>query len=92
MLRLRTFGGLWIETTEGGRLPNPRPRRLALLAILASAGQRGITRGRLQAIFWPDADNEPARHSLSQTIYALRRDLGARAIIAERLRVGRSIA
>jgi DNA-binding SARP family transcriptional activator len=83
VLRLRTFGGLWIETVDGSRLPNPRPRRLALLAVLASAGQRGITRGRLQAIFWPDADNEPARHALSQTIYALRRDLGSRAIIAD---------
>jgi len=83
VLRLRTFDGLWIETADGGRLPNPRPRRLALLAILAAAGQRGITRGRLQAIFWPDAENEPARHALSQTIYALRRDLGCRAIIAE---------
>ncbi len=83
VLRLRTFGGLWIETVDGSRLPNPRPRRLALLALLAAAGQRGITRGRLQAIFWPDAGNEPARHSLSQTIYALRRDLGVRAIIAE---------
>jgi len=83
VLRLRTFGGLWIETVDGGRVPNPRPRRLALLAILASAGQRGITRGRLQTIFWPDADHEPARHALSQTIYALRRDLGSRAIIAD---------
>jgi DNA-binding SARP family transcriptional activator len=82
MLRLRTFGGLWIETLDGTRLPNPRPRRLALLAILASAGQRGITRGRLQAVFWPDADNEPARHALSQTIYSLRRDLGVPGIIA----------
>lgn len=83
VLRLRTFGGLWIETTDGGRLPNPRPRRLALLAILASAGQRGVTRGRLQTVFWPDSETEPARHALSQTIYALRRDLGVRAILAE---------
>ncbi|MGE0552109.1 MAG: BTAD domain-containing putative transcriptional regulator [Gemmatimonadales bacterium] len=76
MLRLRTFGGLWIEAEDGTRVPPPRPRRLALLAILAAAGPRGVSRARLRAMFWPDADDERARHSLSQTLYALRRDLG----------------
>lgn len=83
MLRLRTFGGLWIETVDGARLPNPRPRRLAVLAILAAAGPRGVTRSRLKSIFWPDAADEPAGHALSQTIYALGRDLGARVVVAE---------
>ncbi|MFN0180362.1 MAG: BTAD domain-containing putative transcriptional regulator [Gemmatimonadales bacterium] len=63
---------------EGG----PRGRRLALLAIIAWAGPRGVSRERVAAILWPDADEERARHALSQTVYTLRRDLGGDVIIA----------
>jgi DNA-binding SARP family transcriptional activator len=83
VLRLRTFGGLWVESADGRRVGNPRPRRLALLAILAAAGRRGVSRSRLRAIFWPDADDERARHALSQTLYALRQDLGRPVIKTE---------
>ena len=75
MLRLRTFGGVWIEAGDGTRVPSPRPQRLALLLVVAAAGRRGVWRNRLLAIFWPDTDEERARHALSQSIYALRRDL-----------------
>ena len=85
MLRLRTFGGLWIESATAGAEGGPRPRRLALLAILAAAGPKGLTRDRVLGILWPDSEPDRARHALSQTLYNLRRDVGADVIIATTL-------
>ena len=76
-MRLRTFGGVSIEIPGAHPQAGPRPRSLALLAILAGAGAKGVTRERVMAVLWPDADPERARHALSQTLYNLRRDLGA---------------
>lgn len=73
-MRIRTFGGLWIEGPSGS--PALGPRRLALLALVASAGRRGISRDRLVGILWPDAEEDQARHTLSQTIYTMKRDTG----------------
>lgn len=82
MLRLITLGGLSIEsdgsTTDGG----PRPRRLALLAILAAAGAKGLSRDRVLAILWPESEPDRARHALSQTLYSLKGDLGADVVLA----------
>jgi DNA-binding SARP family transcriptional activator len=76
-LLLRTFGGLAIEAGPGeGPAPALGPRRLALLALLAAAGSRGITREKILGILWPEADEEQARHTLSQTLYLLRRETG----------------
>jgi DNA-binding SARP family transcriptional activator/TolB-like protein len=83
VLRLRTFGGVWIEAADGTRVPSPRPQRLALLLVVAAAGRRGMSRNRLRAVFWPDADEDRARHALSQSMYALRRDLDRTVITAE---------
>ena len=76
MLRLRTFGGLWIEDSRTGADAGPRPRPLALLAILAVAGAKGLSRDRVLGVLWPETDEDKARQSLSQAIYSLRRDLG----------------
>jgi DNA-binding SARP family transcriptional activator len=78
--RLRTFGGIWIEDLEGGTVPPPRPRRMALLAVLASGGGTGVPRSKVLGIFWPEVEEHRARHALSQTIYALHGDLG-RAVV-----------
>lgn len=72
------LGGLWVETGEGpAGGAAAQPRRLAVLAMLARAGERGVTRDRLQALLWPDLDEDRARRVLSQALYALRRDLGS---------------
>ena len=47
-------------------------RRLALLAVLAASGERGRTRDQLLPLFWPEATQSKARHSLDQLLYALR--------------------
>jgi DNA-binding SARP family transcriptional activator/TolB-like protein len=76
VFRLVTFGGLGLEADDGASAPRLRPARLALLAVLAAAGNRGMSREKLKVLFWPDADEDHARHSLRQNLYALRTGLG----------------
>ncbi|MEO7964111.1 MAG: BTAD domain-containing putative transcriptional regulator, partial [Gemmatimonadaceae bacterium] len=79
---LRTFGALTLEAEPGDRAPLPQlaGRRLALLALTAAAGARGVSRDSLLGILWADTDEELARHTLSQHRYTLRRVLGIDAI------------
>src|SRR5438067_1229528 len=78
MLRLHAFGGLSVRA-DGQSLAGAaaQPRRLAVLALLARAGERGITREKLLALLWPDADAQRGPRTLAQALYALRRDLGS---------------
>jgi serine/threonine-protein kinase len=76
MLRLRAFGGLALED---GR-PDPagaitQPKSLALLALLANAGERPISRDKVLAYLWPEIEPAKAAHRLAQSLYALRHDL-----------------
>lgn len=80
VLRVIAFGGLGIESDDGPAAPRLRPPRLALLAVLAAAGDRGVSRERLAALFWPEADEEHALHSLRQARYALKHDLGREVV------------
>lgn len=78
MLRLFTLGGLELVGPDGpigGAAARRRP--LALLAVIAASGPRGITRERLIGILWPESAEEQAKHVLSQSLYALRKGLGA---------------
>lgn len=82
VFRLRTLGTVSLEadgTPLGGR--STQRRRLALLALLAVAGDRGLRREKLVAYLWPDRDGEHARHALSQALYAMRHELGERALV-----------
>ena len=81
-MRLRTFGGLWVENPEGDAAPGLRPRPLALLAILAASGAKGVSRDRVLGVLWPDTEEERARQSLSQAIYSLRRELGLEVAVS----------
>ncbi len=76
MIRVVTLPGIRVQAgaaevsaLEGRRLP------LALLVYLAV--ERSVARDSVLAVFWPERDEERARHSLSQALYELRRDLGA---------------
>jgi DNA-binding SARP family transcriptional activator len=83
VLHLSTFGGLWLArvgpdgTAGDQRLGPPRRKPLALLAVLAAYADAGVTRERLGELLWPELDAERGRRTLSQTLYALRRELGA---------------
>ena len=78
MLHLKTFGGLSVDIdgTPGTGAAQQR-KTLALLALVAAAGQRGLSRDKLIAYLWPETDAEHGRALLKQACYALRRDLQA---------------
>ena len=83
MLRLKVLGGLAVRR-DGRPLSGAlaQPRRLAVLALLARGGQGGVSRDRVINTLWPDTDEERARHTFNQTLYALRRELGRDEVIA----------
>jgi len=82
VLRLKVLGGLSIHR-EGKALSGAlaQPRRLAVLALLARAGPSGVPRDRIIAALWPDIEEERARHTFSQTVYAIRREVGNDGVI-----------
>src|SRR5262245_22055202 len=77
-LRIITFGTLCVRkdrSTLAGAAA--QPRRLGLLALLARSGDRVVTREKVTALVWPDSDEELARRAITQSIYALRQELGS---------------
>jgi hypothetical protein len=84
MIRFRALGALDLVRSEGPEIRTvlAQPKRVALLAYLAVARPTGFhRRDRLLAMFWPDAEDERARASLSRAIYFLRRELGDDVIV-----------
>lgn len=78
MLRLRTFGSPAVE--RDGVVPEgaaTQRKPLALLTLLAAAGERGHSRDQLLAYLWPETGPDRAPHRLNQALHALRRDLAA---------------
>ena len=57
-------------------------RPLGLLAVLGLGGSQGLSRDRIEAYFWPESSGTLARHSLDQTVYAIRHALGADFIVS----------
>lgn len=76
--RLHVFGSPLVEGRDGPVPGAPAQRKsLALLALLARSGRAAMSRDRVLAYLWPEADADRAGHRLTQLLYALRRDLGA---------------
>lgn len=85
MIELRTLGALELTAADGRPLGAvlTQPRRSALLCYLALAPARGFRRrDTVLALFWPEQDDEEARHALRQSLYFLRRALDASAIVS----------
>jgi TolB-like protein/DNA-binding SARP family transcriptional activator/Tfp pilus assembly protein PilF len=83
MFSLKLLGGVLIEGPQGplgGRVA--QRRRIALLSVLALSRGRPVSRDKLLALFWPESDSERARHSLAESLYQIRRELGERAILS----------
>ncbi|MEP6731116.1 MAG: tetratricopeptide repeat protein [bacterium] len=83
MKRLKLFGGVSIETDQGpltGRAA--QRRRLALLSLLAASLPRGMSRDRVIAYLWPDADADSGRRFLSDSVYRINDALSGDVIIA----------
>ena len=82
MLLVHTLGRLHVRGAAGLMSGSAaQPRRLAILALLAAGGEQGLTRQKIMAYLWPDAEEERARRMLNQAIYALRQDLGSDEVL-----------
>lgn len=57
-------------------------RRIALLAVLAVARGRPVGRERVIALLWPEHAGDAARHTLSESLYVLRKELGAGVFVS----------
>ncbi|MGH7580774.1 MAG: protein kinase domain-containing protein, partial [Gemmatimonadales bacterium] len=104
MFRLETFGGL-VLTDAAGQAVIPQRRRLALLALLAAGGERGVTRDKVLGYLWSESSSDNARHALEQLIYSMRKQvpeallqgpdplrLNPRLVLADVVEFGRAIA
>src|SRR6476469_3125928 len=78
---LRLLGTLAIIREGGTAGPPLTGQALALLAILACAGERGVARDKLLAILWPESDASAASHRLSQLVHWIRRTVESPTLI-----------
>lgn len=80
---LRLLGTLRLEGDDGpvtGRAA--QARRRAVLAVLAVAPDRTVSRDKLVGLVWPETSESKARHLLSTALYDLRQELGADALVS----------
>ena len=83
--RLQLFGRPSVTASggdAGGEVAVQR-RRIAILAILALADDRGVSRDKILGLLWPENDVERARNLLNVAVYALRKALGDEAITSD---------
>ena len=85
VFRLTTLGSPVLADAAGAEIRSvlAQPKRLAVLAYVATEGSQGfVRRETLLALFWPDSDAEAARQALRQTLYHLRRETGEDVFLA----------
>ena len=76
MLHLRILGGAAVLASDGALTGAAgRRRALALLALVASAGDDGLARDRALALQWPELQSDRAPNNLKQLVFSLRRAL-----------------
>ena len=76
-IRLTTLGGLQIHSDDGnGELDSLLGQRMRAALFVYLAVERSVSRESLLALFWPESDDENARHALRQSLYHLRQVLG----------------
>jgi DNA-binding SARP family transcriptional activator len=82
-IRLRTFGSVYLAR-DGQMMSGAAGQRrlLAILAAVAAAGDEGISREKLLALLWTDADPDKARHALTQSLYHIKKALGVERVFA----------
>lgn len=82
-LRLRTFGSVYL-TREGQTLSGAAGQRrlLAILTVVAVAGDQGISRDKLLALLWSEGEPDKSRHALTQSLYHIKKALGIERVFA----------
>lgn len=78
-MQLQIFGGLDLTSASGEPAPDVTRQTRLMLACLALAGPKGLTRAELCALFWPDRPSALGRNSLRQALVAIKRALSDRA-------------
>jgi DNA-binding SARP family transcriptional activator/tetratricopeptide (TPR) repeat protein len=73
MLKLVSLGGFQVSSTDEKPLSNTAKKAKALLVYLALNPEQNFSRERLAALLWEDSSETQARHSLRQTLAALRK-------------------
>src|SRR4026207_607148 len=83
MIRLLSLGQLSLVGNDGQPVSNAaaQPRGLALVAVGGRPAPKGVSREKLIAWLWPDANEERGRRSLNQALYALRSELGSEEVL-----------
>ena len=84
MIEFRALGAIDLRHPDGSPVSSvlAQPKRLALLAFLALRGGGFHRRDTLLGLFWPDSDTTNARRALVQSVYVLRRALGADVLVS----------
>lgn len=80
---LRLLGGAYLE--EAGEVFSGKAaqkRRLVLLALLATASGRSMSRERLTALVWPRKGETQGRRLLSVAVYDIRKELGEDVLVS----------
>ncbi len=80
---LRVLGLLEVLAPDQRRLlsVSSQPKRVALLTYLAVSDHGSFKRrDRLLGVFWPEVEEERARHALRQALYVLRQAMGSEVI------------
>lgn len=82
-IQLFTLGTVRL-TSHGSTIVGPpaQRRRLALLALLSAAGERGLSREKAIGFLWQEQSAARARHLLSEAMYVLRKVVGDNGIVA----------
>ena len=83
--RLRLFGSPTIVAPDGAAVRGPvtHRHRVALLALLARAPGRRLSRDAVMGNLWPEREAEHARQLLNQAVYQVRRALGDEALASD---------
>ncbi len=80
---LRVLGGSVLEEDDGEVTGvGGRRHALALLALLATAPIRTLSRGKLVGLLWPESSEKAARNRLSTCVHQVRRAIGKTAVVS----------
>jgi len=83
VFHLKLFGGVSLTGPSGpleGRVSQRRP--LALLSLLAASDDGRLSRDKLVACLWPEADSKRARQFLSVNLHVVRKALGKESVLS----------